>query len=379
MFILLQLPFVDLRGLHDGAWGRSPRPDWRADNPGECFVRNFGGMVTRNAKAYGLVGERAYVEFDKALAVPTPGEYQHEQWYRSVPLRLWYRRLYFDGDISGRFERGFHTESGAEYELFTMQDDIAFDLPSLARSVCDLPIEVRSSDGSRTQATLERCGEALGLAYLAATTLNSERHKYPASELMGSMFKVGSASLHIRASSETPVLIPEDRRDIVNSDDDHLFLTSVAKAQRRNTLTVQISEPFEDESANERARRVLFSHLNSVLFANDFLSATMDAKSIATHKVGLKELTLRALNRFDRLIVNAPETKSDEDFVEALRLFSSEHAGRVDEIVAKLEALKDGATGPSRMDKIGSWVRGWAEFTLTAGIEASVKASMSRV
>ena len=139
MFILLCLPFVDLRGLHDDQMGRSPRPDWKSDDPGQCFVRNFGGMSARNAKAYGLVGEQAYVEFEHALAFPAPGEHRQEHWTRGVPLRLWFRRLYFDGGIAGRFEVGFNTHADAEHEIASNRWP-AYDLGRLARSVCDIPV-----------------------------------------------------------------------------------------------------------------------------------------------------------------------------------------------------------------------------------------------
>ncbi len=376
MFALLQLPFVDLRGLHTDELGRSPRPNWRADDPGESFIRNFGGMSTRNAKAYGLVGERAYIEFEHALAFPRPGHHTQPKWASSVPLRLWFRRLYFDGDISGRFEIGFNADVDAERQLFEASN-AAYDLPLLARSISDVLVEVRSGDGTRSQASLERCGEALGLAYLAATTLHSKRHEYPAAELMGKTFKVGAPSLHIRATKRTPIVIPGDRRDIVDASEGHMFLTSVAKAQRRNTVTVQVSERVEAENPQERARRVLFSHLNSVLHANDFLTAVMDDDAIAKHRLGLKELTARALDRFGNLTVTAPKTGGDQAFADALKLFAAEHAGRVDEIVAKLEELAKEASALSRLERIGAWFKGWTEFVTNSAVEASVKTMLS--
>lgn len=376
MFVVLQLPFVDLRGLYEGELGRSPQPNWRADDPGECFVRNFGGMSTRNARAYGLVGERAYVEFEHALAFPKPGQHRQDGWRRPVALRLWFRRLYFDGDISGRFEIGFNTDFDSENELFSNSDAV-YDFSLLARSVCDVPVQVRSPDGTRAESSLEKCGETLGLSYLVATTLHSKRHEHPASELIGTALKVGAAALHIRATADTPMVVPGDSRDIVSADGDHLFLTSVAKAQRRNTVIVQISKPSMPETPEERARRVLFSHLNSVLHANDFLTEAMDAKTIAKHRVSLKDLTARAVDRFGKLTVTAPKTDGDQAFADALKLFATEHGGRIDDVVAKLDALAKDASAPSRFERIGGWVKGWTEFFANSAIDASVKAMMS--
>lgn len=377
MFIMLHLPFVDLRGLHEDRRGRAPRPDWRSDDPGQAFVRDFGGMVTRNAKAYGLVGERAYVEFDRALAFPAPGSHRQEGWSHGVPLRVWFRRLYFDGDIAGRFEIGFNTDATAETPILTGQWP-AYDVGELARSVCDIPVEVRSSDGSVTASSLERCGSALGLAYLVATTLHSERENHPAHELVGSVFKVGSPAIHIRAPHGSRLTLPGDRRNVAQDEDgSRMFLTSVAKAQRRSTLTVQVSADAGGETPGERARRVLFTHLNAVLHANDFLTATMDAKTIERHRLELKDLTARALERFGRLAITAPRTDGDEAFAQALRVFADEHAGRVDGIVAKLDALARDAAAPKRMERIAGWTRGWTEFFADSAIKASVKALMA--
>lgn len=377
MFVLLHFPFVDLRGIYEDRLGRSPRPDWRSDDPGQCFVRGFGGMSARNAKAFGLVGERAYVEFEHALAFPIPGAHRQEGWTHGVPLRVWFRRLYFDGDIAGRFEVGFNTDANYENEV-AAEHWPPYDLPSLARSVCDIPVEVRSSDGSVAASPLERCGEALGLAYLVATTLNSERAAHPAAEIIGSAFKVGSPAVHVRARAGTPLELPVDRRDVVEScNGGQMFLTSVAKGQRRNTMTVQVSGTAGAETAEERARRVLFTHLNSVLHASDFLTATMSPKTIARHRLGLTELTARAIERFGRLAVTAPRTDDEDAFAKALRLFADEHAGRVDGIVAKLDALAKDAAAPSRLERIGGWTKGWTEFFADSAIKASVKAMMA--
>ena len=377
MFVMLHLPFVDLHGIHEDSLGRSPRPDWRSDDPGQCFVRNFGGMSRRNAKAFGLVGERAYVEFEHALAFPNPGQHLQDGWTHSIPLRLWFRRLYFDGDIAGRFEIGFNTDPAAEVDILEGRWP-AYDAGLLARSVCDIPVEVRSADGSVMTSSLERCGEALGVAYLTATTLHSKRDNHPAHDMIGTALKVGAPAMHVRARADTPVSLPGDRRDVAAGEDgSRMFITSIAKGQRRNTMTVQLSAVDGAETAEERARRVLFAHLNSVLHASDFLAATMDVKTVTSQRLGLKDLTARAVERFGRLTVTAPATEGDEAFAKALRLFADEHAGRVDEIVAKLDALAKDASAPSRLEKVGAWTKGWTEVFADSAIKASVKAMMA--
>jgi hypothetical protein len=372
LFIVLQIPFVDLRGLAKDAKGRADRPDWTADDPRQGFVRNFGRLSTRTAEAFGLVGERAYVEFDRALVFPELLHYRQEGWDHSVAMHLWFRRLYFDGDISGRFEIGLNSDQQDELPLKAL--NMGYDLSQVGRSISDIPVEVRSVDGSQTRSTLEGCGRSLGLAYLNATTTHAARNTYLATDLIDKDFAVGRPSLHIRVP-DFPVLISKDRRDLVNTGHDRFFLTTVAKAPRRNSMSVQLSEQ-EAESPIERARRVLFSHLASVLFAHDFLTRTMDIKDIAQHRLTLKELAGRAIARFEKLKVTAPETDEDDAFTEALSVFAKANAGRIDQLIDKLEEVKDEAGAPSRLEKVFSLARGISEYISTTAIKAAVESAM---
>jgi len=375
MFVSIYFPFVDLRRICEDQFGRSPRPDWRTDEP-KGFVRHFGGVVNRNAKGYGLIGERAYLEFEHALAFPKPGVHLQPDWPSGIPLRLWYRRMYFDGDISGRFEIGFRTDPNVEEDLFK-KGVAPCDVGALARSLSDIEVEIRSGDGSRTTAKLERSAEPLGLAYLVATTLLAKASTYPANELSGKTLVVGRPSIHMRIGGETPIIVPQDRQDIMVEGDDHFFVTSVANAQRRNTVTVQLSPAHGAESAQERARRVLFAHLNSMLYANDFLAEHMDRKAMTEYRVELRDLVSRTIDRFGAFRPTGPKVEDDWKFAGALKAFAQQNEGRVDEIVERLETLAKSAEAPGRLQRIGTWVKGWTEFATNSAIEAGVKATLS--
>jgi hypothetical protein len=103
MFIVAQLPFGDFRPLVAGGMGRLTIPDWTSDNLDSGFVRGFGKISPRNGSSFGLGGERAFADMDRAVRFVEHIELQQEGW--DLPLRIspWFHRLYFDGYMSGRF------------------------------------------------------------------------------------------------------------------------------------------------------------------------------------------------------------------------------------------------------------------------------------
>lgn len=370
MFGLLQLPFADLRCLADDRFDRVPRPDWSADDPGECFVRGFGKMSARNATGYGLVGERGYVEFDHAVAFPTPVRHKQDGWPREIPLLLWFRRMYFDGDIAGRFEFGFMADAEIEQAFFAENPELRYDLTEIARTIKETKVEIRSPDESRTESRLDRCGTALARAYLTATTTRDGLKRYPPADLEGRFLLLGPSTVHLRVPVTLPVLETEDRRPILETGDDRLFITSGAGAARRNTVAVQISPTASRrEPSAERARRVLFSHLNAMLFAYSHLVSVADVKEIARRRLRLRDLTEKMLKRFEDL-KPASDNAEDAAFAGAMAAFSAAHAGRIDELTQRLQNLADQAAEESRGGKAFNWGRSLFEQILIKSAEA---------
>jgi hypothetical protein len=377
MFGLLQLPFADLRCLGVDQFNRVPRPNWTSDNPGECFVRGFGRMSSRNATGYGLMGERSYVEFDHAVVFPTPVRHKQEGWPQEIPLLLWFRRMYFDGDIAGRFEFGFKADPKLEQALFEANPKLRYDLGEVARTINEAKVEVRSPDESRSESRLERCGTALALAFLTATTTSEGLKRYPPADLEGRFLVLGPSTTHLRVPAALPVLDSEDRRRIMEAGDDCLFITSAAASARRNTVTVQISPTASGrEPAAERARRVLFSHLNAMLFAYSHLVGVADAKEIARHRLRLRDLTEKMLKRFEDL-KSDPDNANEAEFAGAMTAFSAAHAGRIDQLTHQLQSLADQAAEQSKAGKVFNWGRSLFEQIVIKSAEAIASGATS--
>jgi hypothetical protein len=74
LFIIVQIPFADLRPLVAGERGRLLSPDWAADEP-KGFVRGFGKISPRNSSGLGLVGESRFADMGNAIRFPEHIDY----------------------------------------------------------------------------------------------------------------------------------------------------------------------------------------------------------------------------------------------------------------------------------------------------------------
>jgi hypothetical protein len=379
MFILLQLPFADLRPMVKGELGRMPTPDWTADDPGETFVRGFGKMATRLTQVYGLLGERAFADFNNAVRFPTPMAYRQDEWLSPMQVRLWFRRLYFDGKLAGRFEFGFIMGDNVDEQIEHSRGSFAYDISRLAAAVQNLPVIVRSLDGQENHAKLSTCGEALGCAYLMATTGKSELSNFPPAETINKHLALGSPLIQMRVSNGKEVKPSRDRR-VLDGTDSEIFITSATPATERNNVVVHLSPTgVFAESPQERATRVLISHMHALMFAEaHFLRASkvLGLGSKSTLADAVKDM----LDRFQRLGPTGPLAESDKEFHAALKVFANGYSGRAETLTRKLEEFAAELAKPSTASAIGTSVKGaiqWlTELVVTAGVKTGVQIAL---
>jgi hypothetical protein len=229
MFIIAQLPLADFRPLINGGKGRLSVPDWSSDDLGSGFVRGFGKISPRNGSGLGLGGERSFADVNNALRFDRV-EYRQPGWNRSLPVALWFRRLYYDGEMAGRFEIGFMVPEDDLLDRFKNQ---AVEPPLIAQAILSTKVRVQSVDGSTRAATFANCSEALALAYLASTTRNDALSEFPIAETYGVEVSVGKPTLHIRVPLALQIQTSRDRRYLNAGGDPEFFITSAQGAQRR--------------------------------------------------------------------------------------------------------------------------------------------------
>jgi hypothetical protein len=122
MYFAVVFPLADFRSLHRENAGRLERPAWGQTDPRAEFARGFGKIHTRTKSAAGYSGENYYADCDNVVKYPSqyflhpiPGL------LRSILAYPVYRRFYFDGQMSGRFELGFRLNEGSIYEIARSQ------------------------------------------------------------------------------------------------------------------------------------------------------------------------------------------------------------------------------------------------------------------
>jgi hypothetical protein len=195
MFIIAQIPFADLRPLIADGRGRLRTPDWTADNP-QGFIRGFGKISPRNSSNLGLTGERSFANMDNAIRFPERMQYMRDGWTLALHIIPWFRRLYFDGQMAGRFEFGFLVDEVYEDIIFKDVREAAIDPTAVAQEILSTNVQINTIDGSKTITNFAKCARALGISYLSATTSNTGIQRFPISETFGKEFFVGTPFIH---------------------------------------------------------------------------------------------------------------------------------------------------------------------------------------
>ena len=349
MFIVAQFPVADLRSLEPDARGRLGIPDWNADDPGAGFVRGFGDVYPRNSGGMErLHGERAFADFNRAARYRSVIEYRQPDWPKPLAITPWFRRLYFDGVLAGRFEFGFHVPDLAEYDVFVPGVREGYDPVEVARAIAGAMVLVRGVDLPPEELPLQRAGDALGRSYVAATTRREALMSFPLTETYGRHVAVGPATVMVRVSDCRTAIVGRSSRRIAVEEGSELFVTSCKTEHGRFAVVAQTSVMGAlFETSLERAIRVLFSHLNAVIFAASHAIRTDFGEAGQADRKRVADLLGRTMQRLQQL--SEADDEDDEEFVAALRAFARAHAGRLDDLFASIdrqtEALRKPPTG----------------------------------
>jgi hypothetical protein len=373
MFIIVQLPFADFRPIIPGKLGSLASPNWSADDP-KGFVRGFGKVSPRNSSGLGLVGEGRFADMDNAIRFPDPIEYGEDDWSCTLSIVPWFRRLYFDGQIAGRFEIGFLIPEHYEAVVFDSGKPVTPIRPAvLAQNLLSANVQINSVDGSKLSMPFARCSKQLGLAYLAASTSNIGLRSHPTSETFDSFFFVGDPLVTIRIASARQISNGRDRRYLTSHNEPALFITSGRGSEVRNNVVVQASEKgTREETGQERVTRVLFAHLNSLIFAYSRLQeAGPSIAGKSNHEI-LRSAAKTMIERLNAFKANTQHPSRDNSFSEGLLSFARAYAGRLDELTVKLEALAAEWNRPTRIERFSDYIKGVHDLIIKTSVEKTV-------
>jgi hypothetical protein len=376
MFIVIQLPFADYRPLIAGEKGRLSRPDWSDDNLKRGFVQGFGKISPRNASNLGLGGERYFADMNNAVRFIERIDFRQEDW--KLPLRImpWFRRLYFDGQMAGRFELGLLADDALEDVIFDKLNKSPLDVSRLAHKILSTRVQVNSVDGSEKRVALINCAQPLASAYVAATTKNAARNQFPVADTIGREVFVAEPMLHVRISAARRIQSSRDRRTLSNANEPELFITSAYGSDIRHNVLVQASKQrIQEESASERQTRVLFAHLNALLFATSQLVKTGSSLVGANKRAVLRGAIQRMIERFGQFQPRNND-EVDEEFAAGMRQFASAYVGRIEELTGKLEALSEEWNQPSAVERFLGYVKGIQDIIIAKTVETVVKSTI---
>jgi len=284
MLLLIQYTITDFRRLINHNCGILPFPDWPFPEETE-FMKSMGQI--RNRKSGGLnnwVGESIICIAKKCIKI--------DKWYtfsKKAPyeIKLRFRRFYFDGIASGKYEFGFQINhrdnSDKEY----------INLKNVIEDLFSLKVRIPLSKTKEYSALLGNAMKCLSTQYLLSSTKNKVLTENKIDDLLDQI-KCSTPSIFIEKKSNEKTLL-NLMGNTVNINDkeltvSHYNLQLQKKAIERietcsmwilcnNKYDCNISNIDEPYNKYVRDIRVFLSRLNSIRISlNNILSAISQEK-----------------------------------------------------------------------------------------------------
>jgi hypothetical protein len=172
LFVVVQLPFADLRSLIGPASGRLDRPSWPMVEPRVDFVRSFGQICPRMRGGVAeWAGEEAFCRANSAVRFPNElRKLQLGVAPLSANIDRVFRRFNSDGTVA-RFEAclqlAFPEKETAANEVPPLSDK---HVDQLLQQCAELPSRIRGANGEWQTLPLIGGASLLARHYLRATT-----------------------------------------------------------------------------------------------------------------------------------------------------------------------------------------------------------------
>ncbi len=278
MFISLNFPVADFRSLHAQKLGRLSKPHWGKQDPRADFARGFGAIHTRSKPGIGYVGENYYADCNQLVRYPKQffltAVHNSNRKILSYPI---YRRFYFDGLFSGRFELGFRLNEASVGEISQLQPEAKFDTVCIANQFLDSEIQFKFLDGRDVTCKVSQSGPAFRDAYLMSSTENKKLIDYPIHEIGKTYVNVGAPFVIIRSSAETPIVKTKESRELIDIGGESSFiLSSISHRRSFNTLVIPSKYNYDNEQAKERMLRLIYTQFRVLIFAHSFFLDQVD-------------------------------------------------------------------------------------------------------
>lgn len=283
MFISVTFPFADYRSLCEESAGRLERPCWGSADPRATFARGFGSIHTRTKSANGFVGENYYADCDNLIRYPAQLFLQPLcGGSRRILSYPFYRRFFFDGEMSGRFELGFRLNEASIHEIAQSSPAAEYDVVTLAKQILTSEAEIHLLDGRIFKGPLHKAPIALRDGYILSSTRNNKLNIYDIETVGSNYVSVGVPFVFIRSSQATKISRIQQKRMLIDEHNLSLIATrSGVRNQHFDTVVMQSREDLDAETARERFARLFYTQIRALSFAHSFYLKQVDGGRIA--------------------------------------------------------------------------------------------------
>lgn len=286
MFVSIVFPLADFRSLHPESAGRLDRPRWGEHDPQAKFARGFGSIHTRTKSGAGFTGENYYADCENLVKYPSQtfvsaliGENRP---ILSYPI---YRRFYYDGQMSGRFEFGFRlNEPSIDDVLRTAtykKISVNFDPIAVVKQLLTKSVQIQIPDGRRIESDFVNASEALRDSYIISSTANAKLSQFDISSVGANFVSVGMPFAFLRAGHETPIVRPKGHRPLFSGSFDMFGAPSGCHVRNIDSVVIASKESLDSETQQERFARLFYTQIRALSFAHSFFLKQVDNKNFA--------------------------------------------------------------------------------------------------
>lgn len=335
MLISIQFPIADSRRFVEDT-GRLRKPFWPLPTPDKEFVRNYGAIRIRPGGGLdGWVGENKICEASRSISLSSCLTVNNADSQSAIPLRVAFRRYFFDGLAVGKFELGLATKS-RDAVILDMRDIKAF-----MEKFIGLKVRIRNHKGKHMEYSMISAGKPLADSYLYATTQIKHREKTKTWWV-----RDGSPLLFLECSSRDQVPVPYYAHEVNLPDRYNIELYHCLMPFQGGTIRMWFLSKYgnysNEDSSYARRLRIYLQRLHAEHECLRLILRNAMAKSLTvvprSHESGILQQYFNEATRRIGLL----ETKSSDQFHEDICGFAREsmnllNPGQLDELQRALE------------------------------------------
>ena len=317
MFVSVNFPVADFRYLKKDQLGRLPVPKWGEADPQAKFMRGFGPIQTRTKPSEGFVAESYYADCDNLLRYP--GQLfiyplkNSDNRFLVYPV---YRRFYFDGVFSGRFEFGLRINELTIEDIVRASEYYGCNIPEydiyeITKQILQRPVEVHLLDGRILRGPFVASDNVLRDGYILSSTRKGYLEYYDLHNDISPYVHVGRPHVFIRSTNETPIAGFKRKRQLLEQEnfDAWSYITGISYSGF-DVTAIRSHHSITDEQPEERFVRIFYSQVRSLTFAHSVFVQQVDG-SLLSGDSRLEEGVRTLISRLQDISTRDKRDKND--------------------------------------------------------------------